>query len=48
MLNDKIKVKMSGEAEWQGRTKPNKRLHPTGMSLPLIVNLSLVQLSPGG
>ena len=48
MLNDKIKVEMSGEAERQGRTKPNKRLHPTGMSLSLIENLSLAQLSPGG
>jgi hypothetical protein len=40
MLNDKIKVEMSGNAEWQRRTKPNKRLHPTGNSLSVIVNLN--------
>jgi hypothetical protein len=38
VLNDRISNEGSGKAEMSRRTKPNKRLHLTGISIPLIVN----------
>jgi hypothetical protein len=46
-LNDRISIERPGGAEWQRRTEPNKRFDPTGISLALIVNLSVVQVSSG-
>ena len=51
-LNDKIKGEGRGEAEWTRRTKSNKSLNPTALSLAFIkvvrCDVSYVAASGGG
>jgi hypothetical protein len=41
-------IRISARARGAALRRSNKGFDPTGMSMPLIENLSVMQLSPGG
>jgi hypothetical protein len=47
-LGGRINGDGSGKEEWLRRTKSNKSLNPTGLSVSFIEKLAVAQLSSGG